>query len=432
MLAFRVKKTAVILSGVRVRKSNISDYRSFNRELGQRVIDLAEGLRGRRVVHINATPKGGGVAEMLKGQVALERDLGLDSRWLVLGDLPLEFFETTKKIHNLLQGKGGALTEDEKSTYLKANKEIAGELKTYLRKHKTDVLVVHDPQPLAAIGKLKLEIPSLLRLHIDLSTPNAAAFRFFEEFVILYDLVALSRRDYKPPWLPAQKLRISYPAIDPLAEKNKIISKTKAQSVLRKLSIDTSRPVATQVSRFDPWKDPIGVVEAYRRAKKSVPELQLALAGFMEAQDDPEAVRVIDQVRKEVGSDPDVFLFSDLGVLKGTSHALFINALQRASDVVLQKSIREGFGLTVTEAMWKYSPVVGGRTEGIEIQIDHGKSGFLVDSPQEAAEYMVKLISNPSLRRRMGKAAHESVEEKFLIVRLIEDYLKTYRELLEF
>ncbi|RJQ35968.1 glycosyltransferase [Candidatus Parcubacteria bacterium] len=411
-------------------RSILRRYRTLNPGLFRRLRRAGGRLTGTAVLHISATPRGGGVAEILQSEVALEQGLGMDSRWLVIR-APRKFFAITKKIHNLLQGAAGKLTEQEKGYYLAANREFVAAFARAARGVERAVVVVHDPQPLAMIGGLPAEISTVLRLHIDLATPDPATLEFFRPMIDRYDRVIVSERAYlvSLPWLRRAKARVIFPAIDPLSEKNRPMSRRAAERLLLEFGIDCSRPLVTQVSRFDPWKDPIGVVQAYYRAKNDIPDLQLALAGLRVAVDDPEAEAVFRKVRKFARGDSAIHLFGDHEQLKTVSGDRFVSALYTASDVVIQKSIREGFGLTVAEALWKGKPVVAGMTIGTKAQIQNGKNGLLVASPEEAASAIIKLMRDRRLAARLGAAGKKSVQQRFLLPRLALDMANVFGEL---
>ena len=409
------------------------DFKKFKKLtplIYEKTIRLSRKIKGKKVVHINSVSYGGGVAEMLRSQIPLENSLGLNSLWYTLS-APLKFFNITKKIHNLLQGKKAKLSENEKKYYLNWISTKAGKDFCYiLEKESPDILIIHDPQPLPLISllsKSKKQPRIILRLHLDLSTPEKNTLKFLKKFILRYNSVILSHPDYKFSWLDSNKVEIIYPAINPFSVKNRPMKLSQAKEILFTLGVHSDKPIISQVSRFDPWKDPLGAIQSYYLAKREIPNLCLILAGIFFATDDPEAKKIFKEVKKHTEGDPDIYLFSDPYQLKNVSNDLFINAVYTISTVVLQKSIREGFGLTVTEAMWKKKPVIGGETKGISLQITHNKNGFLVKTPYEAADYIVKLFKDKKLRKRIGEYAHKTVKEKFLISRLILDHLRIYR-----
>jgi trehalose synthase len=366
--------------------------------------DLAAPLRGCRVLHISATPYGGGVAELLRSQIPLLRDLGIAADWkLISGDEG--FFRVTKAIHNGLQGSPRGLSADDEERYLTQSARNAADLDDGY-----DIVVVHDAQPLA-LRELH-DRPSgrwIWRCHVDTSEPNAAVWGFLQPFLARYDAGVFTLGGFVPPDCPLGRIEIVPPAIDPESPKN------------LELGIDVTRPFVTQVSRFDPWKDPLGVVAAYRLAREAFPELQLALVGSM-ALDDPEGWDIYREIQRAVASDDGVHVFTNL---TGVSN-VEVNALQRLADVVIQKSIREGFGLVVSEALWKGTPVVAGRAGGIPLQLQDGVGGFLVESVEECATRLVELLGEPERRRELGERGRARVRERFLLPRLIADELLLY------
>jgi trehalose synthase len=385
----------------------------------ERMLNLASPLRGLRVVHINATAAGGGVAEILGTLIPLSRAVGLDARWYVLPPDD-EFFEVTKRMHNWLQGKSGHLSRRDREVYLAYSERVASKIDV-----QADVWVVHDPQPLALRSLAPLTGPSIWRCHIDCSTPNGGVCRFLMPWVQEYDRVVFTMPTFCLDGLSADQVELEYPAIDPLAVKNRRLDERTARSVLAGLGIDPDRPLVTQVSRFDPWKNPWEAVDSYRLAKKEVPDLQLAMVGVFSASDDPEAPRIYRSLRRYVKGDPDIHLYTDPSQVGARE----INAFQTASTAILQRSSREGFALTVTEAMWKGAPVIGTPVGGIVRQIEDGRNGMLAASAEECAARIVELVRDPDLARAIGGAARASVRKRFLMPRLLTDELGMYREL---
>lgn len=374
---------------------------NFLRRLGQRV-------QGRRMLHINSTRHGGGVAEILHRLVPLLEDLGVESRWEVIEGSEV-FYRTTKSFHNALQGTKQRITSEMYEAYLECNREAAKRLDL-----EADVTMIHDPQPAALIDFRPQRSKWLWRCHIDVSTPQRAVWQFLHPYVVRYDATVFSLPKF------AQRLPIPqflvYPSIDPLSDKNRELESEEVDRILERLGVPKDKPVLLQVSRFDRFKDPVGVVEAYRLVKKSH-DCRLVLAGGTAA-DDPEGAQVLAEVQEAVGADPDVHLL----LLPPTAN-LEINALQRAATIVFQKSIREGFGLTVAEAMWKGKPVIGGETGGITVQIIPGVTGYTVNSPEGAAFYTKRLLNEPDRMTAMGRQAKEYVRHRFLITRHLQDYL---------
>lgn len=397
-----------------------------NRKTLQKIKKLAKKLKNRKILHINAIPKGGGVAELLKSQVPLERDLGIDTRWLYIKTDP-EFFVITKKIHNLMQGAKGALTPREKEIFRAINKRLA---KT-CRHERADIIMVHDPQPAAIIEHLNGDPKKIIRLHIDLETPNKKILDFFKKDFLLYDAMVITHPEYKPRYFPKSKTKIITPAVNPLLPAHQPMAQNAARMILEKFGVNPKKPVVSQVSRFDPWKDPLGVIDAYYRAKNKIANLQLILLGIFLAQDDPEALTYFNKVKRHAEGDNDIYLFADASLLKTIKNDILVNSVQNGSDVILQKSIREGFGMTATEAMWKRKAVIGGDAIGIRSQIKNGKNGYIVKTPADAAKKIVYLLRNKKVREKIGRVAKKTVEKKFLIHTYLLKHLELYAELLK-
>jgi trehalose synthase len=381
----------------------------------------AAGLRGLRVLNVNSTEHGGGVAELLRSSVPLLRDLGIHAEWRVIDAVP-EFFEVTKRIHNGLQGADVELTDHERRLWIECQALNARELD-----NGWDVVVVHDPQPLGLAAELDGAAPApewIWRLHIDSSNLNPGVWAFLSPWVDPYRAVVVSLADFAPHDLAERAVHVIPPAIDPLLPKNRPMDPAEARAAIIRLGIDPERRLLAQVSRLDPWKDPIGVIDAFRRVRVDHPGTQLALLGAIEAADDPEAVRMATEVRAAAGADPDIHVITDPAIIGPAE----VGAVQLLADVVLQKSRREGFGLTVAEALWKGTPVVGGRAGGIVLQIEDGVSGFLVDSSQEAAERSSWLLAHPADARAIGAAGRSRVHDRFLVTRLLADELALYAE----
>jgi trehalose synthase len=377
-------------------------------------------LRGLRVVHINATADGGGVAEILRSLVPLLRDVGLDACWYVLPPDD-DFFAVTKQLHNWLQGHPGDIEPHHQLTYSTYLERLAAQMSEL----DADVWVIHDPQPLPLRALVPLRGAAIWRCHIDCSTPNGGVHEYLLPWIQGYDQALFSMPEYVLPGLRPEQIRIVHPAIDPLMPKNERLTQSEAKTILAQLGIDTARPLLTQVSRFDPWKNPWQVIDAYRLTKRVVPEVQLALVGTFAADDDPEAPGIYRATREYAGQDPDVHFFTD-PVRVGPRE---VNAFQSASSVILQRSTREGFGLTVTEAMWKARPVVASPVGGITVQIKDGQNGYLIDSAEGCAEQIVRLLTDADLAKAIGAAARASVRERFLMPRLVGDHLQLYNEL---
>ncbi len=410
-----------MLETVDVGAQSIASYeQSAGEEAVSQLRDLAAPLRGARVLHVNATPYGGGVAEILRSEIPLLRDLGLVADWkLITGDQ--SFFSVTKAMHNGLQGAARELTPVEQDTYLATSAHNAS-----LLEERYDLVVVHDPQPLALLhlhGKGSEQW--IWRCHIDTAEPNPQIWSFLRPYLKSYDAAVFTLGSFAPPDVPVERVEIIPPAIDPESPKNFELSPATAARVLRWIGVNVERPLITQVSRFDPWKDPLGVISAYQLVSEDVPGLQLALAGSM-ALDDPEGWEVYRQIQAAVRDDPNIRLFTNL---TGVGN-IEVNAFQRFSDICVQKSIREGFGLVVSEALWKETPVVAGRAGGIPLQLQDGVGGFLVDSVEECAGRMLWLLRNPEAAAELAARGRGLVRERFLLTRLISDELRLYGDLL--
>ena len=408
-------------------RTRIEDYLSLmDPNMAEELTSLANDLRDLKIIHVNSTATGGGVAEILQSMVPLMNSLGLTTKRIVIQGNP-EFFQVTKRIHNLLQGAEGSLSAEEFQTYFQTNQGVADE---FVRLGlSAEVWFFHDPQVLPLASMLPgggSQIRNWI-CHIDLTSPNQSTINSLLPMTQDYDGLIFSLPSYIPQGLGDVPVHIAPPAIDPLTEKNTPLSEAQALNTVAAMGIDPDRPLVTQVSRFDLWKDPLGVVDAYRMAREHVPGLQLALLGLSQATDDPESLDVLHQVQEHAAGDPDIHLyFYTDGLAYSIDH--LVNAFQAASKVVMQKSIREGFGLTVTEAMWKGKPVIGGNVGGIRVQIENGVTGFLVDSPHQCADRIVQLIQDPALSARLGQAARDSVRERFLLPRLTLDYLRTVKD----
>ena len=365
------------------------------------------------MLHINATAYGGGVAEILQNLIPLLRDAGVDAHWAVL-DAPPAFYDITKKIHNALQGMKLDLSEAERKLFLDVARENAAQLR------QADVVLAHDPQAVALRHFAGARGAGWVwRCHIDLTTAYEPVWSFLRPYVDEHDASIWTMPQFVRPDLRMKRVLIQAPTIDPFSMKNREMPLAEAREVVQAFGVDVERPMLLQVSRFDPWKDPLGVIDAYRLTKKKVHEVQLVMIGSL-ADDDPEGQEYLDRTRKHAGGDPDVHLLTNLDGVKDRE----VNAFQRASTVVIQKSLREGFGLVVAEALWKEIPVVAGKVGGIVIQIQDGVSGYLVSSPEACAERSVELLRDPALRKRMAAVGREHVRENFLITRDVRDQLE--------
>lgn len=401
-----------------------TDVENYRRIVGDDLVDeieaLARELKGVRVCHINSTGFGGGVAELLSRHVPLANALGILADWRLIQGTP-EFFTLTKAFHNALQGATYSLSENARALYLHVNRESARLLRTSY-----DVVFVHDPQPAAfrdAAGDRGAKW--IWRCHIDTSSPNPEISDFLLPYLRQYDAAVFTMKEFLLPGLHPKHLAIIAPAIDPFSTKNMDLPAELCDEVVANAGIDRRRPLIVQVSRFDPWKDPMGVVEAYRLAKKEVPGLQLALIGAI-AGDDPEGWQLLAQVEKEAAKDADIYVFTNLAGVG----SMEVNAFQRACDVLIQKSLREGFGLVVSEAFWKGKPLIAGRAGGIPMQFppEHGR--YLVSSIEEVAARVVELVGDPAGRTAFGDAAREHVRTRFLLPRLLRDELKLIKAVL--
>ncbi|MBI5440986.1 MAG: glycosyltransferase [Deltaproteobacteria bacterium] len=373
---------------------------------------LAASMRGAKVVHVNSTREGGGVAEILRMLVPLQEALGLEVRWEVISG-PEEFYQCTKAFHNALQGNRVAVGDDLLRSYEDVNRQAADALGDVLAE--ADFVFIHDPQPAALLGSFPQRRGKWVwRCHIDASRPYRAVWKYLRQVVAPYDASIFSLPDFAQP-LPHPQYLIA-PSIDPLNEKNVELPEAEIRSVFDEFGLDPEAPLLLQVSRFDRFKDPLGVIEAYRLVRRFTPA-QLVLAGGG-ATDDPEGEAVLRDVRQAAADDPDIHVL----VLPSDAHRT-INRLQRAADVVLQKSIREGFGLTVAEALWKSKPVIGGDTGGIRLQVVNHYTGFLVQTPEGAALRIRYLLHRRDLLQAMGARAQRFVRENFLITRHLREYL---------
>ena len=400
------------------------DYRPLlDPKLADELAAVAGELGKLRVLHLNSTATGGGVAEILQSMVPLGNSLGIETERIVINPDAAEFFDVTKKIHNMLQGSEGELSPEELGIYFSCIQRVADDMKA--KSLTADVWFVHDPQllPLARLLPKKEGETWIWICHIDLTTPNKSVLDALMPLTQDYDQLIFSQQAYVPKDLADKvPVLIAPPAIDPLTIKNTPMDMDQAQEIVSAMGIDTSRPLITQVSRFDLWKDPWGVIDAFRIARESTPGLQLALLGLSQATDDPEGAKVYNTVADHAAGDPDIHLYFDPSEMPVSVDEV-VNAVQMASKVLMQKSTREGFGLTVTEGMWKGKPVIGGDAGGIRVQINNGVSGFLVSSPEECAQRLGELLQDEALSARIGVAAKESVRQLFLLPRLALDYL---------
>jgi trehalose synthase len=401
---------------------NLETYRSW---VGDALIDeireLSKELQGVRICNVNATATGGGVAELLSRVIPVHLALGIPTEWrLIYGDK--DFFTITKSFHNALQGAKLRLTEETKRTYLEHNRQSAEMLPDDY-----DVFIVHDPQP-AAIRHFKNSANRhkwIWRCHIDSSAPNREVWEFLHPYVQEYDAAVFTMKAFQPADLDLSRIVFIPPAIDPVSTKNMDLPTEVCHRAIGEMGVDLHLPLLAQISRFDPWKDPLGVIRAYRIVKKARPEIQLAMLGAM-AGDDPEAWGILDQINAEAADDPDLYVFTNLTGIG----SMEVNAFQRAADVVLQKSLREGFGLVVAEAFWKSRPVVAGHAGGIPMQFPAGYDDYLVESVEDCAAKILRLLENRELAERFGRAGQEKIRAEFLLPRLIRDELRLVKDVL--
>ncbi|MBD3211516.1 MAG: glycosyltransferase [Candidatus Lokiarchaeota archaeon] len=371
-----------------------------------------------RILHINSTKFGGGVAEILQNMIPLMRELTLDAVWETFS-APESFFEVTKKMHNALQGNMEiSFSQDEISLYINQAKSTFNQIEP-----SGDYVIIHDPQPCPIIDEIDEKSGKWIwRCHIDTSNPNPQAWKMIADYLPKYDALIFTKKEYAQPDIRESIFQIP-PSIDPFSEKNREISEERAIEIVKKF-VEKDKPLITQISRFDPWKDPFGVIDAYRLVKENM-DLSLILIGSL-AEDDPEGVEYLKKVQDYANSDPDIHIFTNLDGV----HDIEVNAFQKVSDVILQKSIKEGFGLTVTEALWKETPVIGGNVGGIKLQIDDGKNGFLVDTVEDCAQKIEYLLKNPKIAQQMGKRGKEKVKEQFLLINHVNNYLNLFGKLL--
>jgi trehalose synthase len=374
---------------------------------------LAELLKGKTVIHVNSTRVGGGVAEILEKMVPLSRELGIDTRWEVItGDS--EFYQCTKSMHNAIQGNRIAIPETLLNHFLEVNKQNANQLRAMLEE--ADFVFIHDPQPVALLKYCNNRKGKWIwRCHIDASHPHRGTWRFLDRFVREYDASIFSLSQFVQ--LLPHPAYIIPPSIDPLSDKNVDLPQAELDAVRTRFGINPDAPMIVQVSRFDRFKDPVGVIKAYKLAKHYIPNLQLVLAGGT-ADDDPEGEAVLDEVRVAAGDDDHIKIL----LLPPDAHRT-INALQRLADIVLQKSTKEGFGLTVTEGLWKGKPVIGGDTGGIRLQVINFHTGFLVNTPEGAALRIRYLFQQKQKMQEMGVKSKEFVRENFLLTRQLREHL---------
>ena len=409
-----------MLQPVAVGHKSLADYTHLvGRPLVEEIRELVESLQGLKVLHLSATAFGGGVSEILYTLVPLMRDVGIEAEWQIMIGRE-EFYNVTKLMHNSLQGSEQVLTDEEWVIYERYNRINALELSDGW-----DVIIVHDPQPAA----VRQHVPEkartwVWRCHIDLSTPNPETIERLVPLVREYDHSVFHLDSYVPAGLQSNgSVHICPPAIDPLSPKNMALSPEDAAFVCDQFGVDVDRPLLCQVSRFDPWKDPVGVIDAYRAVTAEIPDVQLALVGSM-ATDDPEGWEFFNSTLEYAQGDPDIKILNNLNNVG----AIEVNAFQSQADVVIQKSTREGFGLTVSEALWKARPFIGGDVGGIPLQVKNGETGYLVSSPDQCAERSLEILREPELGKRLARAGKEHVRKNFLTPRLLRDWLRIFSD----
>jgi trehalose synthase len=407
-----------VLERVPLLSKDLDDYADVV-EAGtiERIRALAEPLRGARVAHVNATAYGGGVAELLATHVPLLRSVGLEADWQVISGSD-EFFAVTKTMHNALQGADVEWHPHMQREYLERVLENSLRFES-----EWDFVVIHDPQPAAMLEFVRGHAGGnekwVWRCHIDLTDADDRVFEFLRPYVEQYDASVWTMPQFVPSSLSMDRVVHAPPCIDPLSVKNLDLARPFVDEICKSYGIRPDAPTVCQISRFDPWKDPVGVIEAFRLVQEQVPDAQLVLAGSM-ATDDPEGFHYWEVAEAAAANDPRIFLLSNIQQVGSVQ----INAFQRAADVVVQKSLREGFGLTVSEGLWKGRPVVGGRAGGITLQIEDGVDGYLVDSVEQCAQRTLELLSDAARADKMGATGREHVRHSFLSTRELEDWLR--------
>ncbi len=402
---------------------NIEEYGNIvGKEKIEELKELAKLIEGKKILMINSTRIGGGVAELISSYLPLFNDLNVKVQWAVIPGNET-FFTITKKIHNALHGGDITITDEEWNYYFTMNEIFAKSI----NEEEYDLIVVHDPQPLPLILYHKHSVPWISRLHIDLSSPNKKIWNKMLKIIRNYDGIIVSSKEYSNHDLNNKKTKVIMPAIDPLKPKNTFISKEKCEEILTKFGINISKPIMAQVSRYDRWKDPVGVIDIFEMVKEKHKDLQLIILGN-EATDDPEGSQVYKEVLERINKSKykrSIFALS-------VNDELLVNAVQRRSDIIIQKSIKEGFGLVVSEAMYKYKSVIASKVGGIKLQIDDGINGFLLDpyDYKGFAERSDLLLKDEELRNKMGIEANKKAREHFMITRLVKDWLEVMIEYL--
>jgi trehalose synthase len=412
-------------SSVPTIPKSIEDYRPH---VGDAVIDeiiaLAEPLKNARVLHVNATAFGGGVAEILNSAIPLLQNLGIDADWQVIDASP-EFFNVTKNMHNAMQGMSVPWNAAMGETWSQTNHANASAMTGSY-----DFVYIHDPQPAGVLHYLRQNDPTVLgarwiwRCHLDTTESMPAVWDFLHGYIQQYDAVIFTKEDYVKEAINGPLLDIIWPAIDPTSNKNTMIPQSVVRDVLDRYGIDPDRPIIAQISRFDPWKDPLGVIDVYRMLKKDRPGLQLIMVASM-ANDDPEAWSFYERIVRKAGEDCDIHILTNLNGVGNVE----VNAFQRAANVVLQKSIREGFGLVISEALWKGKAFVGSEAGGIPMQLDEGRAGRIASTTEDFAKQIAELLDDHDEQQRLGQAGKEHVRSNFLTTRLLADHLRLMNRL---
>jgi trehalose synthase len=401
---------------VPMSQKSLADYAPIvGDEVLAEIDALSRPLQGARIAHVSATAHGGGVAEMLHTLVPLMRSVGLRAEWYIISGSEA-FFNVTKSMHNALQGKELTLTKAMQARYVMTNEQNAASFKDDF-----DFVVVHDPQP-APLRSLCRHGTWIWRCHIDLTSARPDAWQFIKPFIEQYDAAIFTMPAFVPPDLHMREVAIIPPAIDPLSPKNAVLPADAVANIVAKAGVDPSRRTLVQVSRFDPWKDPLGVIDVFRAVRREIPDSQLVMLGAM-AQDDPEGRTYFEQTAAYAGHDPDIHLLTNSG------GSVEVNAFQRHAAVILQKSLREGFGLTVTEGLWKFRPVVAGDVGGIPLQIQDGVTGYLIGNTDQCIERVLTVLRDPDGAAQLGYNGHEVVRRKFLSTANLRNYLRLFTEL---
>src|SRR6266404_5435888 len=408
------------------RSARLDRYKRFvGEDLLSEIYHIAESLAGLHILHVNTTAQGGGVAELLHALIPPMEELGIRHTWKVipLDDASNQF---TAHVVDLLQGiEHGDISEEDKRVFL--DKLRVTPVLRRAEENQADIYFIHDFQ-LAPLAKIFPWMrPAIWMCHVDTASPDPNGKAYIEQFLDVYSVYVFNTSLSVFKDLPPQKTYVITPTIDPFSEKNRFLTPERGMQILARCGIDTTRPLITQVSRFGNWKNPWQVIDVYRLVKQQLPSVQVALVGAMEAADDIHAVEVLKDIQNKAGNDPDIHLLYDPAVIKHPE----VNAFQRYSSVILQRSIREGFGLTVTEAMWKYQPVVGTSATGLRTQIIDGQNGYIADDTETCTKYTLKLIRDDDLRRKLGKQAHLRVKDNYLLPTMMLEYLGAIEKALE-